>query len=1277
MKKRIKDAAAAALDDVLGRKSTNVEVPVSRDQSQAGAATGGGEQQSQGIDWQGNEYQAWLDAQQDHGGQEGQQGGDPPGQQVQEGAVPEVQLSNPQGPVEAPPQGAAAQMQQSVSESSDSFVRISAPTSGSDSSDTRNPRPTFRENWGVTKMAYDVLPAINDDDTIDWSKFPHEFPDNEAGRLERNEIIAEAFKLKNLQAAEEYEEWRREHGIEDSPPPSPAPSGGYEMDREQLAFNFGQTCHQGGLDADNLQGEDVHQAETDEEESQLRGGSSPEDEDEDEETLDLEPITPQPGPSTRPKTNPIKPPKLRLNPMQTVIKFDDEQQGWAPQGDPRVPVSAFERREPIRRSTRMRTSPIRYDPSNYPPRSSKSAKSSTKSSTTSKPTMTTATGGTSTRTTVSQAAPKAASTVSQLAGTGVQGSQPLTQPGVSGLQTGQDILVHNVPLTPTIQPGTSSQLDQPGGLLEKSTMGEELNSPPTRDPTTRPRLITRFQDKWQEELKTMKKKGQFWDQAQINKLYDEFVRRELQREEDERLALLKAAEEAAEKYRKKKEQEAADLEQARKEGASRAKQEYFQRMEEIKRKRHLEEEQRRRQRQEELTRRQALMDDQAKRDQLAKGLADIHLNPEIENQGQKEIPEDESHRPFLITDPLPATPEKKLISSSDDEDIFETPKAMERKQQSPCYYCAQVHDPNESCIGAVRKSRGKMVKWRDQEEEEEIHDWGATDPEPQSEREHWVYTEEQPEVVVQADNEPAAVAPNADFALIRGARAALPLSPQLLQREYEQLRGGLTDNVQVQIPEAEVEEGDREELKKATKKLRARQRELAEVIMAVFEKTDDPATTTARALSFQEDLIRLRRSYEEALSIFRDLDVLSPERLRRTRGNREFYGTAVEKAMARCEHTLKTLNYESQDNKVTQIWQKMLQGQEIEKAKEAYNIGPMEHPTFDGNNYEQWRSFRDKHLDIMNSRQTPDNERGDRLLAALKGVALKMVKHFQYEPDAHKKMMARLDEEFDKPRAIRELLMAKLVDMKYRGPGIINQMEWANEMESLIMTKMVTNGIDPEAKGNKDTIMLTLKRHGHPPYIKKWRDWCNEKTSRNEGKEYDPTVKDFFRKYKVFIANDKDEDRLKVPNSNSDGKGKGNSNFTKANKSKNGRGSASPKSDGGESPSSGSGKTKGKAAGSGKKSASPNSGTGKAAKKAKPSGKKTNKSCIFCNGNHHSTRCPTAKTNLTLQQRWDKVKEKNACKHCLSQNHTTKEHKDPRPCGIDNCKALHNQMLHS
>ena len=67
--------------------------------------------------------------------------------------------------------------------------------------------------------------------------------------------------------------------------------------------------------------------------------------------------------------------------------------------------------------------------------------------------------------------------------------------------------------------------------------------------------------------------------------------------------------------------------------------------------------------------------------------------------------------------------------------------------------------------------------------------------------------------------------------------------------------------------------------------------------------------------------------------------------------------------------------------------------------------------------------------------------------------------------------------------------------------------------------------------------------------------------------------------------------------------------------------------------------------------------------------------CLACDGAHDSLSCDLY-TNLSLDDRVAKVREKKACFRCLSRSHTCSDCPCKDPCGVDSCKKAHHPSIH-
>ena len=77
-------------------------------------------------------------------------------------------------------------------------------------------------------------------------------------------------------------------------------------------------------------------------------------------------------------------------------------------------------------------------------------------------------------------------------------------------------------------------------------------------------------------------------------------------------------------------------------------------------------------------------------------------------------------------------------------------------------------------------------------------------------------------------------------------------------------------------------------------------------------------------------------------------------------------------------------------------------------------------------------------------------------------------------------------------------------------------------------------------------------------------------------------------------------------------------------------------------------------------------------------GAKTDKSCSMCQGSHMLYQCPEFKA-LRVPAKYDHVKQKRCCLHCLNEGHLLRDctFHPKRECGIDGCSRLHHRQLHN
>ena len=69
------------------------------------------------------------------------------------------------------------------------------------------------------------------------------------------------------------------------------------------------------------------------------------------------------------------------------------------------------------------------------------------------------------------------------------------------------------------------------------------------------------------------------------------------------------------------------------------------------------------------------------------------------------------------------------------------------------------------------------------------------------------------------------------------------------------------------------------------------------------------------------------------------------------------------------------------------------------------------------------------------------------------------------------------------------------------------------------------------------------------------------------------------------------------------------------------------------------------------------------------------KKCAHCGESHAIWFCNNFKS-LSVEDRWNKVKELGLCFRCLSAGHLGRDCKNVSLCNIDDCKANHNRLLH-
>lgn len=68
------------------------------------------------------------------------------------------------------------------------------------------------------------------------------------------------------------------------------------------------------------------------------------------------------------------------------------------------------------------------------------------------------------------------------------------------------------------------------------------------------------------------------------------------------------------------------------------------------------------------------------------------------------------------------------------------------------------------------------------------------------------------------------------------------------------------------------------------------------------------------------------------------------------------------------------------------------------------------------------------------------------------------------------------------------------------------------------------------------------------------------------------------------------------------------------------------------------------------------------------------KTCYVCDGSHVLANCVEF-AKLSYDERWAVVKKRNVCFACLKSGHRIAGCFSKNVCGIDNCKAMHNQSL--
>ncbi|XP_052778542.1 uncharacterized protein LOC128215986 [Mya arenaria] len=74
--------------------------------------------------------------------------------------------------------------------------------------------------------------------------------------------------------------------------------------------------------------------------------------------------------------------------------------------------------------------------------------------------------------------------------------------------------------------------------------------------------------------------------------------------------------------------------------------------------------------------------------------------------------------------------------------------------------------------------------------------------------------------------------------------------------------------------------------------------------------------------------------------------------------------------------------------------------------------------------------------------------------------------------------------------------------------------------------------------------------------------------------------------------------------------------------------------------------------------------------------KKALRSCSMCHQDHNIWDCSQYK-KLSIEERWEKAKCFRLCFRCLANNHSGRQCKRTRQCGVGGCNRLHHRLLHN
>lgn len=67
--------------------------------------------------------------------------------------------------------------------------------------------------------------------------------------------------------------------------------------------------------------------------------------------------------------------------------------------------------------------------------------------------------------------------------------------------------------------------------------------------------------------------------------------------------------------------------------------------------------------------------------------------------------------------------------------------------------------------------------------------------------------------------------------------------------------------------------------------------------------------------------------------------------------------------------------------------------------------------------------------------------------------------------------------------------------------------------------------------------------------------------------------------------------------------------------------------------------------------------------------------CYVCEGAHSIANCQAFK-DMTIRNRWEKVKAIQLCFSCLHKGHNTSNCRSKRVCDVDGCRRYHHRSLH-